>query len=379
MDILKKALSLYTASGAPRQFDCIDLYVQKADEAVHTERIKTEKTFQPLEPAKLPELLKSLAATEAAQPESITHDAAGTKLFLAALPISYGGKKIGALVLQSRKEIPKETSAVAALVTEIAGLAAGHLAEATSDPEHARYRDALLKMRQFQAKLFPQFENVTGADIASVYLPSQLMSGTFVDSVQLDENTYQITACDIAGNDASSSFAGAVIRTMVNSSQKERMAPSSLIMNVTDRISKMVGGIHSIVHMTVYQLNTRTGRVTASSFGDISTIYYLAAKKQFADLGKTEIGKELAKRIVFKDMSFTLSPGDAILYSSRGVRGARKSGAEEMYGERFVKVFRDRIEQPSREIAHEITDDIYTFIDYEPMNDDILLLCIKKL
>ena len=67
-----------------------------------------------------------------------------------------------------------------------------------------QYKSQIGNIREMQAKLFPKFSNIPGFDIASAYLPSELMTGNFIDSVYLDNNTYMIVACDVSRYGSSS-------------------------------------------------------------------------------------------------------------------------------------------------------------------------------
>ncbi|HEY1406021.1 MAG TPA: SpoIIE family protein phosphatase [Spirochaetota bacterium] len=237
----------------------------------------------------------------------------------------------------------------------------------------------LINMRQIQAMLFPKFEDIKGFDIGAVYLPSQLMSGNFIDAFPLNEDLLQVCACVVGGYDASASFIGAAVRTLFRSLSGPSIIPSALIETLNQRLSRMVSGIHYLVGITVFQLNLKTGKVSTSSLGPISTLFYIVKKKSAIDLGDTQIGKDLAKRTVFKDISFMLDPGDTILYYSEGVLNAEKEDGSAVFGKQnLYDKFRIGIDLPSREHVHAIAQSVFEYINYAPIRDDILLVRVKR-
>ncbi len=272
------------------------------------------------------------------------------------------------------EEIPTE---LLTFIKDVAGIIS--LAQ-IAQSSNQKYKDELINMRNMQAKLFPKFNTVKELDIASIYLPVELMSGNFLDARHLDENTYQIVACDVTGYDASSTFTGAAIRTLVTSFSSKKMVPSALVELIMDRLKKMISGIHALIYLTVYQIDTSNGRVRVSSFGDVNTIYYSGKQKKLADLSKTQIGQDLSKRNMAKDIFFTLEPGDAILYYSNGAIHATTEDGSSQYGlGKLAQHYLANIESPSIELAHEIADTIYEFTNYSPLEEDILMVCIKRM
>ncbi len=280
-------------------------------------------------------------------------------------------------VAQAKSQIFETDGAVLVLAGRLIA-ASGDMLFGTAQTEDARYKDELMKMRNAQARLFPKFDNIPGLDISAVYLPTDLMTGTFLDAFHISKDVYQIVTCDIIGNDASSSFAGAAVRTLVRSYSSGATMPSALIELIENRVSKIISGVQSLLFLSVYQINQRTGKAIISSYGEINTIFYSKTKKGHIHVNNTQTGQNLAKKVVFKDISMMLEPGDSLLFYTRGVKNAANEDGQ-TYGEnRIITNFKSNIDLSSRDMIHSLTETIYEFTNYSNPSADIILMCIRK-
>ncbi|MCP4135900.1 MAG: SpoIIE family protein phosphatase [bacterium] len=248
-----------------------------------------------------------------------------------------------------------------------------------NDPGREKYKKELVNMRDMKAKLFPKFDDVEGFDISSAYLPADLMTGNFIDGFALDETTYQVVACDVTGYDAASSFAGAAIRTLVRSEASKKMVPSAMVEMISKKLKSVITGVNAMVFLTVFQVNIKTGKAMLSSYGPISTVFYSKKRKGFVALNNTEIGRTLAKRNFFKDIAIVMEEGDSFLYYSNGILNACSEDGRTLYGEsRLIESFVSNIASPSVELIHSLIEALYEFTDYSPVENDIILISIKK-
>lgn len=278
------------------------------------------------------------------------------------------------LVLQSKSEIQPETVSLFAFIEKnLAGIST-----IATQASQERFRNELTKLREFQARLFPKFTSVTALDIASVYLPADLMSGNFIDAFYISDNIYQIVVCSTGGYDAQSSFAGASIRTIIKTNSSVKFAPSGLIKFTVGRIDRIVQGLHSMISLTIIQFNIKSGDARISSFGSPNIMFASKSHKKTFSLNDSQAGKELSKRTSFKDMVIHIEPDDTILYFSTGVTMASSSKGEYFGKERLMKEISASMSEPSLVITQNISEAIYTFTDYGSTQEDIILLAVKR-
>jgi serine phosphatase RsbU (regulator of sigma subunit) len=289
------------------------------------------------------------------------------------------GGSVLSILICGKTPFDSGTESIIRFIQAVGDLAADrHISSGTGDEK--KYKTELINMRQIQAMLFPKFEDITGYDVGAVYLPSQLMSGNFVDAFPLNSDVYQIATCVVGGYDATSSFVGSAVRTLIRAQSGPSVIPSALIETINQKLARLVSGVHYLVNMTIFQFNLKNGRMSISSCGPVSTLFYISGKKNTVNLGDTQIGKDLAKRNVFKDISFKMDSGDSLLYYSDGVLNAEAENGESVFGaHNLYDKYRSGIDLASTDHVHTIAQSVFEYINYGPIRDDILLVKIKKL
>ncbi len=247
------------------------------------------------------------------------------------------------------------------------------------DPNNNKYKIQLMKLREMQAKLFPSFQDIGMFDIKSAYLPADLMGGNFIDGFYVVENIYQIVICDVGGYDATSSFTGATIRSMIRSHSSGKATPSSIIESVTTKLSKLLKDSISKMNFIILQINIKNGDLMISSFGSLNMLYFIGAKKSVTNLNVTEIGKQLAKKVNFKDIQLKIDGNDSLLFFSNGVKNATSADGKEQFSEKNIFTeYVSFLNESSVKITQNMIEKIYTFTDFAPLEEDIIILSVKK-
>lgn len=241
-----------------------------------------------------------------------------------------------------------------------------------------RYKEQLAKLREFQARLFPKFNDVKTLDISSVYLPADLMSGNFIDAFYLNDNIYQISICSVEGYDAASSFTSATIRTLLRTNAK-RMVPSGQISFIMNKVEKVISGLHSMIFLTIIQINTNSGDCRISSLGPPNILHISAANRKMVSTNASPTGKLLAKRKNFLDISLHMDPDDTLLYYSHGVMKASSPTTNETFSlKNIVLAVKDSLDESALFLTHSVSDSIYEFTEYSHYEEDIILLAVKR-
>ncbi len=286
----------------------------------------------------------------------------------------------GYIIFQSYDEIPESSEKVMLFYTRAFEIINQLSTECKEEKVPAdKYKKELVNMRDFQAKLFPRFTDVKGLDIASAYLPADLMSGNFIDGLYLDEDTYQVTVCDVSKYGATSTFTGAMIRTILKYEATKKVTPSLLIETINNRIKGMGSLSNEHIYFSAYQIKLKTGKAVVSSYGPLTTFLYNKKKNGHVNLKNTEAGKLLAKRNFYKDISLTMDPGDILLYYSNGFINAATEDGSKTYGEaRIGEKIMQLKDEPAMDIIHNLIESVYDFSNYAAISEDVILICIKK-
>jgi len=290
-------------------------------------------------------------------------------------PLETNGHMYGFCIFQKRSPFQGEMETLLSFIVKSL-----HLLDASIPVEECENRrEDLNRIRGIQAALFPKMEHIDNYDTAAIYLPVEQMSGNFIDAFFIDPSMYQVAVCDITGYDATSSFIGASLRTLIRSLPGNRKTPSGLIEAILTRLSNVLSTIKTKLNFTVFQLNTNTNRLQISSYGSLNTIYYTSSKNGIIHLNRTDIGNELSRKMGLRDISLALDPGDTVLYYSRGVINASTDNKSRFYDESMLAAqFLREINATPMEISHSIIESLYTFAGYHPLDDDITLFCLTR-
>ncbi len=372
-------LDAFSAIAASLRIADIDILKKGDAEFTSIVRASFDDAFVPLPHSVLAEHKLIDSAPEAPSlSREIVKSPEGKDVYCALSKFRMPDGTDGLIVIQAKAAPDKSADEILSFFVKAVSLIGG-TGTSPSDPSAEKFKAELAKLRHIQAKLFPKFGKVEGLDIASVYLPVELMSGNFVDAFYLDPSLYQITACNVSGFDASSAFTGSAIRTLIRSFSSKNVVPSALIDLVNGKLQKIITDVHFLIYLVTIQVNPATGRVKMSSLGDIDTIFYSAAKKKTFSLNRSSIGMELAKRVTLKDINIQLDPGDTLLYFSTGVKQATTEDGSKQYGEeRLAENLLRAAGNASVEIVHGITQEIYEFSNYSPLDNDMILVAIKR-
>jgi serine phosphatase RsbU (regulator of sigma subunit) len=241
-----------------------------------------------------------------------------------------------------------------------------------------KYKAELAKLREFQARLFPKFDDVKSLDISSVYLPADLMSGNFIDAFYVNETTYQVTICSVEGYDAASSFTSATIRTLIRTNSR-KMSPSGILRFTMEKVDKVASGLRSLIFVTLLQINLSSGKCIISSLGPPNILHISGANRKLVSTNDMPTGKLLTKRKDYLDITLHLEEGDTFLFYSNGVMKATSPTTNEYYSlKNIVLAVRDNLEEGSLFLTHAISDSIYEFTEYSHYEEDIILLAAKR-
>lgn len=306
------------------------------------------------------------------------------KIFCHIYPVKRTGNITDTLIVETVSEMNENTEDVIACLSGLIACFAGdndHEEEKSQTGNSDKYKQEIGNVRDIQVKLFPRFDNIRGMDIRSAYLPAEFMSGTFIDGFFLDDNTYQLSACDVSDYGPASSFAGAAIKTILRSDAPKKMVPSAMIETIVTKIKNIISGQAGAgsIYLTIYQINLKTGKAVISALGSLTTLFYTKKRNGLIDLASTESGKLFSNRNFLRDMSISLEEGDALLYYTRGIVKARSENSKEEYGLGKLKdEMKSNIDSGSLEIVHSIIESVYDYTDYAQLDEDIILISMKR-
>lgn len=301
-------------------------------------------------------------------------------LYCCIAPIAFNQAVSGFFLLQRDIPFDQEERNMITLCTDFMDLMLERLiAQKELERQYALYRSEISKVRTIQVSFLPDFKQIDGYDVASIFLPAEDISGDFFDGYFLDDEVYQFVLCDVSGHGVASSYIGNEIRSLFRTFSLRKFSPAFIIGAVNGIVSRDISGLYYFGTVIVCQLNIRTGEVLFSSGGHPPAVFCRSGESTCTLLNKTGPLVGFFEKGDFKDTGFVMKSGDALLLYTDGVPETFSSDGKELYGEdRLVEVFLGSAGLPAQDITRTIVSSVNEFSGYATQEDDITMICIKK-
>ncbi len=265
-------------------------------------------------------------------------------------------------------------------------LLARNITEDILEKKNRNYRDEISKVRAIQASLLPQFEDVKGYDIDSVFLPANDVSGDFFDGIFLDERNYQLSLLDISGHGMASAFIGNELRTLIRNFSSSEISPSEILGVINRKMCRDLRQLYYFATAVILHLNLEEGTIRYCNAGHPDIMVCCQDKRihRYPHAGPL-IG--FKPEAVFAEGTVQLQPGETMLLYTDGITEAtspalRKEGMEmtdSMYGEeRVAEALIEHSSFRARDILHFLIEDLYNFTDYSEQDDDITAIALRR-
>ena len=226
--------------------------------------------------------------------------------------------------------------------------------------------------RIVQENLFPG--NLFAAGDVKIYGRSIVMTtlgGDYYDCFPVGENNWAVIIGDVAGHGVPAGLMMAMAKAgVLTSSETEKYKPSALV----SALHKIFFAIKNknMKRMMTFQyflLEKETGRISFANAGHCFPVVVNPEAKtaSFIEHVSTPLG--IGRRCRYKDFSFELKPGNALVLYTDGIAEARNSSGEEFGFERFKdrlpalyskepEVFYQRILAMYKDWAEKAEDDL---------------------
>ncbi len=242
------------------------------------------------------------------------------------------------------------------------------------------YRKEINIIRKLEVSKLPDFSVIEGYDTASSFMPAQELSGDFFDGFFLDEDTYQIVLCDISGHGISSSYVGNQVRTLFREKSAPGKKPSDIAKEVNEVLFAELSEFRFYCTAQIVQIYFDTDTILFLSAGHPKGIISRDSCKDIKLTGNQSPVIGLFSDEIYREEIIRLSAGDLLLLYTDGIIEEHSTDYQEMYGvNRLIESLSGTESFSSSELLHHALGNLYEFNGYRPQNDDITLICIKKI
>ncbi len=240
------------------------------------------------------------------------------------------------------------------------------------------YRDEISKVRQIQVAQLPKLRNIKGYDIASTFLPAEDISGDFFDGFYVEDGVFQIVLCDVSGHGIASSYIGNAMRTLIRTFSFREPSPARVLYKVNKQMIIDGKGLYYFGTAIICRLYP-DGKILYTSAGHPPLYYYQYTSRTIDELPNTGGLLGVFDDMSYQDSTITLDSGDMLFLYTDGLTESLNPALRTLYGDQRLK---DNIvtfaQENPVELLHSICGSMYEFTGYAPLEDDVTLICIKK-
>ena len=243
-----------------------------------------------------------------------------------------------------------------------------------------RLKNDIMKVRNLQASILPDFSKIAGYDIGRIFIPVDELSGDFFDGFSIDNDIYQIILCDVIDHGITSAFIGMEIRSMFRAMSEPGIKPSELIARVNTKLVEDFSSLSLFATVAVCQIDLRSGQIIHSAGGHPPAFLYSAEERTINVMKKTGALIGLMPSKIYTDIVIDMRIHDILLLYTDGVYEAIIEETKDFYGtERMQSDLIANAGCSSTDILNSIIASVYSYTDYGKIMDDMTMVCIKKM
>lgn len=250
--------------------------------------------------------------------------------------------------------------------------------------EQERLQKEMQVAQEIQQTLLPSdFPQVEGYEISSYYAAAKEVGGDYYDFVEVDKDTIGIVVADVSGKGVPGSLVMTMIRTALRTEARGVKDAAEVLSRVNDFVvNDMKKGMFVTLFYVI--IDSKRRKVNYASAGHNPMILYRAAKSKTYYLNPHgfPIGISLPDKDLFRNTiqsdTISLAEDDILIIYTDGITEAMNRKRALFGEERFLEVIREHGTLPPNAFVDRLHEEILSFTEGNPQNDDITLVAIKE-
>jgi len=223
---------------------------------------------------------------------------------------------------------------------------------------------------------FPAFPEEKNIDIYASMTPAKEVGGDFYDFYRIDKRHIALVIGDVSGKGMPAALFMAISRVLIKMQALSGGSPAEILAEANERLC---GENSDEMFVTVWLgiVDTEPGEVTAANAGHEYPIIRDAAGKY--SLMKDRHGFVLGgmEGMRYKDYSFRLEPGGALVVYTDGVAEANNEAGELFGTERMLGALNSNECGSAKEMVESLKEAAEAFAQGAPQFDDMTLMALK--
>ncbi len=250
--------------------------------------------------------------------------------------------------------------------------------------EQERLQKEMQVAQEIQQTLLPsEFPEIEGYEIDSYYAAAKEVGGDYYDFVEVDKDTLGIVVADVSGKGVPGSLVMTMIRTALRTEARGIKDAAEVLSRVNDFVvNDMKKGMFVTLFYVI--IDSKRRRLNYASAGHNPMILYRATtnKTYYLNPHGFPIGISLPDKNLFRNTiesdTLSMAEGDILLLYTDGITEAMNRKRQLFGEERFLNAIREYGKLPVKEFVKKLQEEILSFTEGNPQNDDITLVAIKE-
>lgn len=238
--------------------------------------------------------------------------------------------------------------------------------------------------KEIQQTLLPtEFPKMESYEIGAFYEAAKEVGGDYFDFVEVDNDSLGIVVADVSGKGVPGSLVMTMIRTALRTESRGMKSASEVLAKVNNFVvNDMKKGMFVTVFYVI--IDSKRRRLNYASAGHNPMILFRAStrKTYFLNPRGFPIGISLAETDLFTNSiesdTIQLKEDDILLLYTDGITEAMNRQRKMFGEERLLKTIREYGHLPVQPFVEKIRNDVHSFTEGFPQNDDITLVVIKE-
>ncbi|MDZ7374170.1 MAG: SpoIIE family protein phosphatase [candidate division KSB1 bacterium] len=238
--------------------------------------------------------------------------------------------------------------------------------------------------KDIQRALLPsEAPQIEGYEISALYEAAKVVGGDYYDFLEVDKDVYGIAVADVSGKGVPGSLVMTMIRTALRTEARGVLDAAEVLRRVNDAVVRdMKKGMFVTIFYAI--LDTRRRRLNYASAGHNPMIVYRGRtrKTYYLNPRGLPIGLDLPDPSTFaksiESDTIRLAEDDIIILYTDGITEAMNPRRELFGEERLLQVVRDYAHLPAQVFVEKLRDELHSFTEGQPQNDDITVVVVKE-
>lgn len=295
-----------------------------------------------------------------------------------AVPMIYKDRVVGVLDLESPQLnyfTAEHVQVLSILAAQLAvSIENARLFERVARDEARMERD-LNAARRIQGALLPRLPGPEfGLDIAARVVSSRELSGDLYDFLRYGSQELAVTMGDVSGKGSAAALYGAVAIGTLRSLGSQKLPPAEMLRAMNGFLGeRLIEGRFMTLCFATW--NRKRHKLRIANAGQEEPFILHGSRCEKITLPGFPLG--LFEEASYDELSFTLNPGDIVVFHSDGIGDTQNATSEFFGDERVAKLIQENQSLAADGIADRILEEVGAFSGGRHPFDDRTLVVLK--